>query len=416
MANVGIIGGGIVGLASSVALSRAGHRVTLFDRPFQRLEPSWANAGHIACEQVTPLASMDQLKSVPWRLFAFGGALDLPFSAIGLWAPFALDYVKACMPGRSQRGEAALSTLLEQALTAWQTLANDIQYPDLVRDSGHYVVWESPASTRRGRAYWSTANIGCTRFDTVTSEDLGQLVALTAAPIKDAIRFSGSGQIADLERLRIVLEDAFANSGGYLVKADADLVVEGRRALIGGKDFDEVLVSAGANSANLLKPVGHRVPLIAERGYHLRASLDLASANPWPTDLPPIVFEDRSLIVTRYEKAVQVSSFVEFNAQDAPPDARKWTRLEKHIRELGLPIVGPFDRWFGARPTLPDYLPAIGRSERAENLIYAFGHQHLGLTLAAITSRLMVALVQHDRPEVELAPFSLNRFARNHQP
>jgi D-amino-acid dehydrogenase len=61
---------------------------------------------------------------------------------------------------------------------------------------------------------------------------------------------------------------------------------------------------------------------------------------------------------------------------------------------------------------LPDYLPAIGASRRAGNLYYAFGHQHLGLTLAATTGELVAALMAGAEPKVDLAPFDLGRFDR----
>ena len=64
----------------------------------------------------------------------------------------------------------------------------------------------------------------------------------------------------------------------------------------------------------------------------------------------------------------------------------------------------------GARPTLPDYLPAIGRSRRVGNLVYAFGHQHLGLTLAAVTGELVRTLIEQETPMVDLTPFDLARF------
>jgi D-amino-acid dehydrogenase len=75
-------------------------------------------------------------------------------------------------------------------------------------------------------------------------------------------------------------------------------------------------------------------------------------------------------------------------------------------------MEGPVAEWMGARPTLPDYLPAIGVSRRADNLYYAFGHQHLGLTLAAVTGELVAALMGGTTPAVDLAPFDLDRFAR----
>src|SRR3546814_13660748 len=58
----------------------------------------------------------------------------------------------------------------------------------------------------------------------------------------------------------------------------------------------------------------------------------------WPDDLPPIVFEDRSLIVTRFRSGLRAASFVEFGRSDDPPDTRKWRRLHAHAEPLGLPI------------------------------------------------------------------------------
>src|SRR5690606_22910701 len=94
----------------------------------------------------------------------------------------------------------------------------------------------------------------------------------------------------------------------------------------------------------------------------------------------------------------------------SPADPRKWSRLRRHVRELGLPFHEPCSEWFGARPTLPDYLPALGRSRRASNLLYAFGHQHLGLTLAAISGELIAALARCSALEIDLTPFDLERF------
>jgi D-amino-acid dehydrogenase len=126
--------------------------------------------------------------------------------------------------------------------------------------------------------------------------------------------------------------------------------------------------------------------------------------------MPPVVFEDRSMIVSRFLSGLRAASFVEFSRVDSPADPRKWQRLRAHARELRLPFEGPIREWMGARPTLPDYLPAIGRSRRAENLVYAFGHQHLGLTLAAITGELVGSMATAETAIVDLAPFDVARF------
>ena len=107
---------------------------------------------------------------------------------------------------------------------------------------------------------------------------------------------------------------------------------------------------------------------------------------------------------------MQAASFVELGTVDGPPDTRKWERLEQHVGDLGLAIGGPFTRWMGSRPTLPDYLPAIGRSRRGDNLFYAFGHQHLGLTLAPVTAEIVAGMITGHPDPIDMAPFDLERF------
>ncbi|MDJ0275649.1 FAD-binding oxidoreductase [Sphingomonas sp. 2R-10] len=396
MARIVIVGGGVVGLSCAVALADRGHGVTLYDASAGREAASWGNAGHIATEQTAPLASLASLRSLPRRLSLFGGPLSLPPRQIAAWMPFAAGLIAAAAPRRFAAGQAALKALLHAALPTWRTLDTRLG-GGLLAERGHVVAWESAQSATRGMAHWAAQDIGTTCF------------APTEAPFGTAaaIRFAGTAQVSDLDRLARALEREARAGGVAIVRAPAALVVEGGRARVVGQDADLVLVTAGVRSGALLRAAGHRVPIVAERGYHVRAAADR-----WPVDLPPIVFEDRSIIVTRYADRVQVAGFVEPGDADAPPDPRRWRRLERHVAELGLPIAGPFTRWMGSRPTLPDYLPAIGRSDRAANLLYAFGHQYLGLTLAPVTATLVAALANGSRPAIDLAPFTLDRFDR----
>ncbi|MFD1952157.1 NAD(P)/FAD-dependent oxidoreductase [Sphingomonas arantia] len=404
MGGIGIVGGGIVGLSCALAMLDRGRGVTVFERAADYNAASWGNAGHIAVEQVAPLASPAALRSAPSRLFGVGGALALPPSMIGRWLPFVLRLAGASTPGRFAAGTAALTPLLAGAMPAWRDLAAAIGTPDLLREDGHIVVWDTPAAARRGRERWSQTVIGTAQIVDAEPDMLQRLGTLTEH-VGGAIRFTGSGQIADLRRLAVALEAAVVARGGRIVRQDVRLIETAGRIAVAGHDIDQVLVAAGVRSRALLEPLGYRVPMIAERGYHVRARADR-----WPADLPPVVFEDRSMIVSRYADCVQAASFVELGDPDAPADPRKWERLEQHVRTLGLPIAGPYDRWMGARPTLPDYLPAIGRSTRHANLIYAFGHQHLGLTLAPVTARLVAALMLGQTSSIPLDPFDLNRF------
>ncbi|SMF60810.1 NAD(P)/FAD-dependent oxidoreductase [Allosphingosinicella indica] len=403
-----VIGGGIIGLSSALHLAIKGLRVTIVDPQFPCRAASWGNAGHIAVEQVEPLASMAVVRSLPKRLFP-AGPVALPLRDIDTWLPFTLKLVRAAAPDRFARGKRALGALLVEALPAWQRLADTASAGDLVVADGHYVVWESPATARDGRAAWEAADKGTTHIRDLTADERAGLAALLGRDPAGAARFEGTARIADPDLLAEALDAAFAALGGErhtaavrrIASDQASVVLDDGSIL----SADCLVLAAGVASRDLLAPLGHKAPLIAERGYHIQSA-----ASDWPADFPPVVFEDRSMIVTRFRSGIRAAGFVEFARSASPPDPRKWDRLEAHIDALGLPFDRPRARWMGARPTLPDYLPAIGRSRRVPNLFYAFGHQHLGLTLAPATGEAIAALVTGDAPALDLSPFDIARF------
>lgn len=169
------------------------------------------------------------------------------------------------------------------------------------------------------------------------------------------------------------------------------------------------MIAAGVRSAALMRELGHATPMIAERGYHIQSD-----STRWPLELTSVVFEERALVATRFLTGLRATSFIEFTRPDAPPDARKWDRLRAHADALGLPFDSPLRTWIGSRPTLPDDLPAVGRSTRDPRVLYAFGHHHLGLTLGPVTGELVAALACSDEIAPDLAPFSVDRFGRGH--
>ena len=408
-----IIGGGIVGTSCAIRLQEKGISTILIERESPLRGASWGNAGHIAVEQIDPLASIETVRSFPRRLFWRGGALGLPWRDIGRWLPFSLRLLNAARPSRFAIGRTALKAMLAQAMPAWRRIDALCDAPARLIEDGHFIVWESEASAQAGRRAWMEADCGAARFRNATPRELALLETLFSHPIKGAIRCEGSGRIADPSRLAQNLNDALVAAGGKIEQAEviALPLVDGQAQvqLADGRILraDHIIVATGAASDALLRPLGHKVPIIAERGYHLQTP---TPPEGWPMDMPPVVFEDRSMIVTRFESGLRAASFVEFSSLSSPPDPRKWQRLRTHAAALGLPIEANAKPWIGARPTLPDYLPAIGRSDRAENLLYAFGHQHLGLTLGPLTGEIIAALATGATPPVDATPFSLRRF------
>jgi len=364
-------------------------------------------------EQPTPLASQAVLRGAPGRLFAMGGALDFRLRDVATWGPWALRYVQACRPDVTRSGTRALATLLAAAGPAWRALVQDLRAPDLLIEHGHRLVWESAGAAARGRVSWAAADTGAVRIRDLSNDERQTLQARVAVPLADGVAFEGTGQVADVSRLLATLDEVHLSRGGERLKGCVAEVreIEGRPRLTldDGTTLTPgvVVIAGGVGSGALMRRAGHVAPVVAERGYHIEGA-----AGDWG-DLPPVVFDDRAMIVTRFADRLRASSFVEFARLDSPADPRKWARLHRHAQALGLPLAqGETTTWMGARPTLPDYLPAIGRSRRIGGLIYAFGHQHLGLTLSAVTAELIADLALGRTPVIDLSPFDIARFER----
>lgn len=408
-----VAGGGIVGAACAYRLQRAGFAVTLVDPGDPRRAASFGNIGHVALEQCAPLASISSIRSFPARLFGAGGPLDFRARDAGLWLPWSARFMAASLPRRHRAGVEALTALLGGAGNAWLRLVEDAGLPGgSVRLDGHCVVWFDPRKADAGRRAWESAPLGKASIAPLSEAMLdayGQV--LSRRPVA-GLQFEGTGQVSDPGRLNARVLDAAAGAGvriiaGSVTQAGAD-AGEARVSLAGGGTLsaDLALVAAGAGSGPVMKTLGLPVPLIGERGYSIQSA-----THRWPDALPLTVFEESSVVAARFESGLRLAGMLEFGSPYAGPDTRKWSRLEAHARRLGLPFDGPPDRWSGPRPTLPDYLPAIGRMARSPRILYAFGHQHLGLSTAAITAELVTAIAAGEPPCIDLAPFRAERFA-----
>ena len=226
-----------------------------------------------------------------------------------------------------------------------------------------------------------------------------------------AIRVRDSGHVGDPLAVSRGLLGGFADAGGRLLRDEVRHVERrgdsgfGLRLSGGELSARRVVIAAGAWSRKLAVQTGFDVPLDTERGYHVQAngwhgSFDIAIASL-----------ERMTIMTPLHGGLRITGFVEFGGLELPPHRGRLRTLHRHLTEL-LPQADMSDRseWMGFRPSLPDHLPVIGRSPDSPDLFYAFGHQHLGLTLAGVTADAIAALAADREPAVDLTPFRIDRF------
>ncbi|MGO1118102.1 NAD(P)/FAD-dependent oxidoreductase [Rhodovibrionaceae bacterium A322] len=406
-----IIGAGVIGLCSALELQARGLSVTLVDREGPGTGASRGNAGHFATEQVHPLAAPGILKSVPAMLTDPLGPLSLRWQYLPRLLPWFARFMMAARPKAFERGTQALVALNNRAFDAWERLAARQGLQAHLRRDGSLLVFETDAAWRSAEAGMAEL---CRWNVPVESWDAGRLRQAQPALSKSlvgALFFPDTGHTLNPFDLCQALAGQVIQQGGQIETAEvSELSLESRQvqARTGdGRSFQgrRLLVAAGAWSKPLARQLGRTVPLDTEIGYHLML--------PDPGEVPTIAVTsgERKFIMTPMRGGLRLAGTVEFAKLGAAPRFQRAEKLREHAVHL-LPELDCQDAvpWQGFRPTLPDYLPVISKDPERDTLFWAFGHQHLGLTQAALTGEIMADLICGNNPVVDLTPYRIDRF------
>lgn len=408
---VAIIGAGVVGLAAACRLSQSHEKVVLIDPIEPGMGCSFGNAGHIATEQIFPLASPTTFARAPSYLFGSNSPLSVRGSYALQILPWLSRFAFACRPKTFSRGTEALAKLQVGALESLRSLLRSLGLENQLQARGHIVLAESKMSqVALLKEQESLASYGVSTT-WLSAHEIAELAPELTKNIHGALYFSGSGHVLEPYQLSQDFFAAFRAAGGQYLRGNVrkintrpdgslQLQVEAEQVT-----SNKIVLAAGAWSKSLAADLGHRLPLDTERGYHL-------SAPDWSGSFDlPIASYDRKTIMTPLSSGLRITGFVEFGGLELPPTLSHFEKLDKHIHAL-LPYAEfpEFKRWMGFRPSMPDHLPVIGSSPQNPNAVLAFGHQHLGLTLAGITADIVECLIEERKPPVDIRPFRCDRF------
>lgn len=227
-----------------------------------------------------------------------------------------------------------------------------------------------------------------------------------APDVEAAVWLPDVGIVRDPLGLSRAIAARIEAEGGRTLRAVATGVdARGIATRDGRLDADVTVIAAGAWSARFAAALGARVPLAAERGYHVMLE---GSNAPVRTAL---LLAERRVTVTPMRGGLRLATMAEFAAPDAPPITTAppppSAGAEAWVPGLGGRVAS---RWVGPRPSTPDSRPVIGRTPAAPNVLLAFGHGHLGMTLAALTGEVVADLARGRTPGIDLAPVSPTRF------
>jgi D-amino-acid dehydrogenase len=418
-ADVLVIGAGLVGAACALRLALAGRQVCLVDTQAPGQGASFGNAGHIATEQRVPLANPQVLRaSLSWLRDA-DGPLRLRASYLLPLLPWLARFVWAARPSALARGIAALTALQETAMDDLAELTAQAGVGSLLHRQGYLRVWQSAQGEKEALAQIREMDRHGVRTEPVTADRIQAEVPGLTHAVRGGVCYPDTGHVADPFAVCSGLVAALRRAGGQVLQAQVAQVAQSQGGAVFVSLSDgtrlasrQVLICAGAWSAPLAASLGYRVPLDTERGYHVTVPWPKArAATTWAGMHRPIASIEHSVIMTPMEVGLRMTGTVEFGGLLLPPDPRRHALLHRSMQAL-LPGTDTSQArsWMGFRPSLPDHLPVLGAAPRHSGVFFAFGHQHLGLTLCASTARVMAELMQGEAPSIDLTPYRIDRW------
>ena len=409
-----VIGAGIIGVACALQLARQGRRVVVIDPQPPGMGASYGNAGHLATEQVFPIADVSILKRLPAMLMDPRGPLSLDWKYLPRALPWFVRLLLNLRPASYRRTVAGIRALNEASLAAWQRLLQSIDRPQLLRPDGSLLVFERAASAEAINAVRLRMQQQNVAVEFWPGEAIRQVAPQLSEAIRGGLFFPGTGHFIDPYTVVCALVSAAQASGVQFVQQRVlDGRVDGAGVSLmtdqGVVAARQVLIACGAHSARLTAALtGKTVPLDTERGYHLML----------PTEQNRLPFAvtsfERKFIMTPMTDGLRLAGTVEFAGLKRPANMQRAWQLHRLSQGLFRQDLNAQDAtaWMGFRPSLPDSLPIIDRLCDGKVLL-AFGHQHLGLTQAAVTAEI-VAQLADAHPSLSglptLAPYRLGRF------
>lgn len=405
-----VIGAGVVGLSTALALQARGLSVAVLDREGPAAGASAGNAGAFAFTDILPLASPGILRKAPKWLLDPLGPLSVPPAYALKIAPWMFRFWRACSPARVAHSTVAQTALMDLSKAELEPFLAATGTLPMLRKEGNLQVYESQAELNAALPGWQARADHGIEFRHMTAAEMAELQPGLSPRFTHGTFTPGWYSIADPKLYTLALADRFRANGGRIDIAEATALrpVEGGvkvqttgAALRAG----HVVVAAGAFSHRIARTLGDRIPLETERGYNTTLPSDAFDLKT------QVTFGGHGFVISRLSTGIRVGGAVELGGLDLPPNYKRSEAMLKKAQAF-LPGLKPQGgvQWMGFRPSLPDSLPAIGPARATPRVTYAFGHGHLGLTQSAGTARLVADLVTGAAPALDLTPFSPQRF------
>jgi D-amino-acid dehydrogenase len=389
-----VLGAGMVGVSSALALQARGHDVVLVDQQQAGCETSYGNAGIIQAEAVEPYAMPRDFKTL--SQFAIGRSNDVHWRLSGLtsMSSVLLSYFNHSQKRKHKRLSQTYSQLIACATSDHQKLIETSNSQTLISKQGFSLLYrdeqEFHAGIREASYLQQEYGVLSKVFD--GQEYCRQEPALLQEPA-GVVHYSDCWSCSSPGDLTKAYCRLFVARGGRFCQGDAtrlkafnsgwEMVTED-----GKIQAEQVVVALGPWSPAFLKSFGYSIPMIYKRGYHGH----FASSKPLNR---PFLDVSNGIVASSMKDGIRLTTGASLVKQNAPIETSQLDYGSSALSELlplGERVQEP--QWFGTRPCMPDMLPVVGQAPKHKNMWFHFGHGHQGFTLGPTTSELLIQAIE----------------------
>jgi glycine/D-amino acid oxidase-like deaminating enzyme len=407
--SVGIVGAGIQGVCIGLHLLKKKIPVTIFDKEEPGTFCSYGNAGHFSPYAILQLNRPDILYNIPKMLFTSTGPLAIKWNYVPKMIPWIFNFIKNCNTESMMHTAKYMHQILNTSLEAYEDIFKEFDTTGLVEKKGIIYGWTKENLKSRNLEIKVRDEFGIKQTILSKTEILD--LEPNLQPVFDGgVLFDYAWHARDPKGITKKIFELFLKYGGKFKKENVVNIkqVDQHKTLIrtelGEHFFEKSVIACGALSKQFTDKLGEKIPLDTERGYHVHfKGMDHLISRA-------VINLDRGFGLTPMNQGIRSVGTVELGGLKNPPSKKRIKYIINCAKEL-LPQLGAHeDEWLGFRPTLPDCLPVIGPSLKNKNIIYAFGHHHLGWTLGAVTGKIVSGIIAEEKTNLDLSPYSSKRF------
>lgn len=416
---VAIVGAGIIGVTTAWELASDGHDVMVFDRRGAAAEEaSFANAGVVAPGYVTPWAAPGMRGKVLRSLLSTHGAVKLRWPLSLRDMRWMAHWQRACKLETYLANRTRLQRLAFYSRTRLHAITEACEL-DYERSDGYLVLMRSKREKKLVQAGLDVLRAAGTKFQEIDADEARKIEpALSADTSLAGAIYLPDDEVANCRQFAQLLKWE-AEALGAQFHFNCDLAPLKRSApteisLSAGSEshrFEAVVVCAGVASADLLRPLGLRVPLAPVYGHSISANI----REPLNAPRSAVMDERYKVAISRLGLRVRVAGSAEIGGSLGTINPASLQTLYKVLQDWfpgAVTLRSGVQQWKGARPMLPDGPPIIGPSG-VPGVWLNLGHGSSGWALSCGSARVLADLMQGRDPGIDLEGLGMERLLQH---